>query len=146
MSCTQRPGSGRPQQTSRRENHHIVENAHVHTSSAAIQAQAAPSLGTPVSSRAIRRRLAEGHLGSRHPLRVLPLTPTHQRFHLSGVPHEETGWQQNGNRSSLATNPDSISAGPRSHFSTRQCSASHGKGVTRLSPHFYYSSLACPIP
>ncbi|GFU71072.1 hypothetical protein TNCV_1215971 [Trichonephila clavipes] len=24
---------------------------------------------------------------------------------------------------------------PRSHFSTRQCSASHGKGVTRLSSH-----------
>ncbi|GFX82707.1 transposable element Tcb1 transposase [Trichonephila clavipes] len=34
----------------------------------------------------------------------------------------------------------------RSHFSTRQCSASHGKGVTRLSPHCYYSSLACQIP
>ncbi|GFW06343.1 transposable element Tcb1 transposase [Trichonephila clavipes] len=35
---------------------------------------------------------------------------------------------------------------PRSHFSTTQCSVSHGKGVTRLSPHCYYSSLACPIP
>ncbi|GFX23664.1 transposable element Tcb1 transposase [Trichonephila clavipes] len=33
-----------------------------------------------------------------------------------------------------------------SHFSTRQCSASHGKGVTRLSPHCYYPSLAYPIP
>ncbi|GFS72449.1 transposable element Tcb1 transposase [Trichonephila clavipes] len=33
-----------------------------------------------------------------------------------------------------------------SRFSTRQCSASHGKGVTRLSPHCYYPSLACPIP
>ncbi|GFV28516.1 transposable element Tcb1 transposase [Trichonephila clavipes] len=34
----------------------------------------------------------------------------------------------------------------RSHFSTRQCSASHGKGVTRLFPHCYYLSLAYPIP
>ncbi|GFV48220.1 transposable element Tcb1 transposase [Trichonephila clavipes] len=33
-----------------------------------------------------------------------------------------------------------------SHFSTRQCSASHGKGVTRLYPHCYYLSLACLIP
>ncbi|GFV84741.1 transposable element Tcb2 transposase [Trichonephila clavipes] len=47
---------------------------------AAIQAQVAPSLGAPVSSRAIRRRLAEEHLGSRRPLRVLPLMPTHRRL------------------------------------------------------------------
>ncbi|GFU59620.1 transposable element Tcb2 transposase [Trichonephila clavipes] len=44
-------------------------------SSAAIQAQAAPSLGAPVSSRTIRRCLAEEHLRARHPFRVLPLTP-----------------------------------------------------------------------
>ncbi|GFT23172.1 transposable element Tcb2 transposase [Trichonephila clavipes] len=35
----------------------------------------APSLGAPVSSLTVRRRLAEGHLGSLCPLRVLPLTP-----------------------------------------------------------------------
>ncbi|GFV26805.1 transposable element Tcb1 transposase [Trichonephila clavipes] len=35
---------------------------------------------------------------------------------------------------------------PRSHFSTRQGSASHGRGVTRLSPHCYYPSLSCEIP
>ncbi|GFY22803.1 transposable element Tcb1 transposase [Trichonephila clavipes] len=35
---------------------------------------------------------------------------------------------------------------PMNHFSTRQCSAPHGKGVTRLSPHCYYPSLACTIP
>ncbi|GFU21699.1 transposable element Tcb1 transposase, partial [Trichonephila clavipes] len=57
----------------------------------------------PVSSRTLRRRLAEGHLGSRCPLRVLSLTPTHPA-------HEETGLQRNGTRASLATNPDSISA------------------------------------
>ncbi|GFW85485.1 transposable element Tcb2 transposase [Trichonephila clavipes] len=36
----------------------------------------------PVSSRTIRRLLAEGHLVSRRPLRVLPLTPTYQRLRL----------------------------------------------------------------
>ncbi|GFX04606.1 transposable element Tcb1 transposase [Trichonephila clavipes] len=35
-----------------------------------------------VSSRTIQRRLAEGHLGSRCPLRVLPLTPTQRRLRL----------------------------------------------------------------
>ncbi|GFX61366.1 HTH_Tnp_Tc3_2 domain-containing protein [Trichonephila clavipes] len=67
----------RPRQTSRQEDRHIVRNAHVQptASSAAIQAQVVPSLGAPVSSRTIRRHLAEGHLGSRCPLRVLFLTP-----------------------------------------------------------------------
>ncbi|GFU71360.1 transposable element Tcb1 transposase [Trichonephila clavipes] len=37
------------------------------------------------------------------------------------------------------------STAPRSHFSTRQCSASHGTGVTRLSPPCYYPFLACSI-
>ncbi|GFT58645.1 transposable element Tcb2 transposase [Trichonephila clavipes] len=60
MSFTRR--QGRLRQTSHREDIRIVE----------------PSLGFPVSSRTIRRRLAEGHLGSRHPIRVLPLTPTHR--------------------------------------------------------------------
>ncbi|GFS87667.1 transposable element Tcb2 transposase [Trichonephila clavipes] len=84
MSFTRRQGPGCPRQTSRREDRHIVTNALVQptTSSAAIQAQVEPSLGIPVSSRIIRRRLAEGHLGLRRPLRVLPLTPTHRRFRL----------------------------------------------------------------
>ncbi|PRD22694.1 UNVERIFIED_CONTAM: hypothetical protein NCL1_48447 [Trichonephila clavipes] len=34
----------------------------------------------PVSSRTIRRRLTEGHFGSRHPLRVLPFTSIHRRL------------------------------------------------------------------
>ncbi|GFT43977.1 transposable element Tcb2 transposase [Trichonephila clavipes] len=51
-----------------------------------IEAQVAPSLGAPVSSRTIRRRLAEVHSGSRRPLRVLPLTPTHRRLHLEWCP------------------------------------------------------------
>ncbi|KFM66907.1 Transposable element Tcb2 transposase, partial [Stegodyphus mimosarum] len=36
--------------------------------------------------------------------------PTHRRLRWSGVEHEETGLQRNGTRSSLETNPDSISA------------------------------------
>ncbi|GFU04669.1 transposable element Tcb2 transposase [Trichonephila clavipes] len=45
MSLTQRPASGRPRQTSRREDHHIVRNALVQptASSTTIQAQVAPS-------------------------------------------------------------------------------------------------------
>ncbi|GFV38794.1 HTH_Tnp_Tc3_2 domain-containing protein [Trichonephila clavipes] len=87
MSFTRRPGSVRPGQTSRREDRHIVRNARVQptVSSAAIQAQVAPSLGAPMSSRTIRSRLAEGHLGSRRPLRVLPLTPTTQSTPPFGV-------------------------------------------------------------
>ncbi|GFV33674.1 hypothetical protein TNCV_4567891 [Trichonephila clavipes] len=27
-----------------------------------------------------------------------------------------------------------------------ECTASHGKGVTRLYPHCYYPSMACPTP
>ncbi|GFW27065.1 HTH_Tnp_Tc3_2 domain-containing protein [Trichonephila clavipes] len=77
MPFTRRPSSRCPRQTRRREDHLIVRNARVQpiASSAAIQAQVVPSVGTPVSSRTIQRHLAEGHLGSRRPLRVLPLTP-----------------------------------------------------------------------
>ncbi|GFV77695.1 transposable element Tcb2 transposase [Trichonephila clavipes] len=84
MSFTRRQGSGRHLQTSRREDRHIERNACVQpiASSVAIQAQVAPSLGAPVSSRTIRRCLAEGHLGTRCPLRVLPLTPTHRCLRL----------------------------------------------------------------
>ncbi|GFY14757.1 transposable element Tcb2 transposase [Trichonephila clavipes] len=85
MSFTRRPGTGRLPQTSNREDRHIVRNARVPptASSAAIQAHVVPSLGAPVSSRTVRRHLAEGHLGSRRPLRVLPMTPPFDA-------HEET--------------------------------------------------------
>ncbi|GFW40609.1 transposable element Tcb2 transposase [Trichonephila clavipes] len=45
-------------------------------------AQVAPSLGAPVSSGTIRRRIAKKHLGSRCPLHEMPLTPTHLRLRL----------------------------------------------------------------
>ncbi|GFT65135.1 transposable element Tcb2 transposase [Trichonephila clavipes] len=84
MPFTRRSGSEHPRQTSRREDRHIVRNARVKppASSTAIQAKVAPSLEAPVFSRTIRRCLAERHLGSWCPLRVLPLTPTHRRLRL----------------------------------------------------------------
>ncbi|GFT66573.1 transposable element Tcb2 transposase [Trichonephila clavipes] len=112
MSFTRRTCSGRPRQTSHREGSHIVRNARVKptASSAAIQAQVASSLGVPVSSQSIRSRLADGHLGLQRPLSVLPLTPTHRRLCLE-YSHARGNWtvQRNGTRSSLVTNPDSIS-------------------------------------
>ncbi|GFU32226.1 transposable element Tcb2 transposase [Trichonephila clavipes] len=67
-----------------RADRYIVRNARVQptASSVAIPAQIALSLGTPVSSRTVRRRLAEEHLGSWRPLRVMPLMPTHRRLRL----------------------------------------------------------------
>ncbi|GFX85604.1 transposable element Tcb2 transposase [Trichonephila clavipes] len=54
-------------------------------------AQVAPSLWAPVSSRTIRRRLAEEHLVSWCPLHVLPLTPTHRRLRLEWC-HARGNW------------------------------------------------------
>ncbi|GFW84302.1 transposable element Tcb2 transposase [Trichonephila clavipes] len=97
MSFARQPGSEHPLQTSRREDRHIVSNAQVQppASSAAIQAQIVPSLGAPVTSRTIRRRLAEGYLGSRCLLRVLPLTPTHRRVRLEWR-HARGNWTAAG--------------------------------------------------
>ncbi|GFX11897.1 HTH_Tnp_Tc3_2 domain-containing protein [Trichonephila clavipes] len=113
MSFTRRPGSRRLRQSSHREAHRIVRNARVQptASSAAIQAQVAPSLGTPVSSRTIQRHLAEGYLGSRHPLRVLPLTPTHRRLHLEYCRPRKHWTNVEWNHVVFRdANPDSISA------------------------------------
>ncbi|GFT30073.1 transposable element Tcb2 transposase [Trichonephila clavipes] len=80
MSFTRKLGSGCPRQISHREERHSVRNSHVQptASSAANQAQVAPSSGAPVSSGTIRRGLAERHLESRCPLLVLQLTLTHR--------------------------------------------------------------------
>ncbi|GFU98856.1 HTH_Tnp_Tc3_2 domain-containing protein [Trichonephila clavipes] len=68
----------RPRQTSRREDRHIIRQACVEptASLAAVQTPAAPSLQVLVPSRSFARRMAAGHLVSRCPLRVLPMTPT----------------------------------------------------------------------
>ncbi|GFT34599.1 HTH_Tnp_Tc3_2 domain-containing protein [Trichonephila clavipes] len=66
ISFTRRPNSGHPRKSSRREDRHIVRNSRVQrtASSATLQALIAPTLGTPVSSQTVRRRLHEGHLES----------------------------------------------------------------------------------
>ncbi|GFX45715.1 transposable element Tcb1 transposase [Trichonephila clavipes] len=64
------------------ENHQHDGSLVATASSAVIRAQVTPSLGAFVSSRTIRSRLDEGRLGSRCPLHVLPLTPTHQFLRL----------------------------------------------------------------
>ncbi|GFW82537.1 HTH_Tnp_Tc3_2 domain-containing protein [Trichonephila clavipes] len=65
MSFTRRPSSERPRRTSCHKDRYIVRNARVQPtgSSSAYQVQVASSLGAPVSSRTIRRHLAEGHFG-----------------------------------------------------------------------------------
>ncbi|GFX06697.1 transposable element Tcb2 transposase [Trichonephila clavipes] len=59
MSLTRRPGSGRPRQTSRREDRHMSRNACVQptASLATIQAHVAPSLECLMSSRTVRSGL-----------------------------------------------------------------------------------------
>ncbi|GFT16418.1 transposable element Tcb2 transposase [Trichonephila clavipes] len=83
-SFTRRPGSERPRQTNRREDHHIIRHARFEppASLAAVLTQAAPSLRVPVSSRTIAWHLTKGNMVSRRPLRRLPMTPTHRRIHL----------------------------------------------------------------
>ncbi|GFX18349.1 HTH_Tnp_Tc3_2 domain-containing protein [Trichonephila clavipes] len=112
MSFTRRSGSGRPRQTSHWEDRQIVRNARVQptASTAAIQAQTAPSIRAPVSSRTIGRCLAEGHLGSRCPLRVLPWKPTHRRLRLEWCRSRGNWTAAEWNQVVLATSPNSISA------------------------------------
>ncbi|GFV65376.1 transposable element Tcb2 transposase [Trichonephila clavipes] len=109
---TRRPGLECPRQTSHREDCHIVRNVRVQptASSAAIQAQVAPSLGAPVSSRTIRGSLSSGHLRSRRPLRMLPLTPTHRRLRLKWCRARGNWTTVEWNQVVFSANPDSISA------------------------------------
>ncbi|GFV21386.1 transposable element Tcb2 transposase [Trichonephila clavipes] len=78
-------------QSSRRPPHRTKCTHTANCLIAAIQVHVAPSLGAPVSSRTIRRRLAEGYLGSRCPLRVLPLKTTHRRLRLEWC-HARGNW------------------------------------------------------
>ncbi|GFU08086.1 transposable element Tcb2 transposase [Trichonephila clavipes] len=88
---------------SRREDRYTerISRVQLTASSAAIQGHLASSLGATVSTRNIRRSLAEGHLGSRRPLRVLFLTPSHRRLHLEWC-HARGNWTtvRNATRSS----------------------------------------------
>ncbi|GFS98221.1 transposable element Tcb2 transposase [Trichonephila clavipes] len=78
-------------QSSRRPSHRTKCTFTANCFIGAIRAQVAPSLGALVSSRTIRKCLAEGHLGSRRPLCVLPVTPTHRRLRLKWC-HARGNW------------------------------------------------------
>ncbi|GFT64019.1 transposable element Tcb2 transposase [Trichonephila clavipes] len=71
-------------------------------SSAAIQAQVAPSLGPLCLLESYEDTLLKDSLGSRRPLHALPVTPPIDASVSSGATHEKTGLQWNGTRSSLA--------------------------------------------
>ncbi|GFW71233.1 uncharacterized protein TNCV_536511 [Trichonephila clavipes] len=110
-SFARRPGSGRPRQTSYREDRHIVRNARLQPtgSPAAIQALVAPSLGSlyflePYEVAWLKDVWDRGA----HDV-CCPLRPPIDASIWRGAGYED-GLQRNGTRSSLATNPDSISA------------------------------------
>ena len=88
-----RPGSGRGRQTTRREDRLIARQARTTptASSSSIHAAVAGALRNRVSTRTISRRLVEGGLVSRRPLRVLPLTATHRRLLLQWC-RERQSW------------------------------------------------------
>ncbi|GFT14972.1 hypothetical protein TNCV_4315621 [Trichonephila clavipes] len=64
-------------QSSRRPSHHTTRMRRATCLIGAVQKQAESSIRNPMSSRTTAKHLAEGHLVSRGPLRVLPMTPTH---------------------------------------------------------------------
>ncbi|GFW37513.1 transposable element Tcb2 transposase [Trichonephila clavipes] len=146
MLFTRSPGSRRPRQICHREDHHVIRNARVQptASSAAIQAQVAPSLGAPLSSRIIRRSLAEGHLGSRRPLHVLPLTPSHRRLRLEWCCAQgnwtAAEWNQvvlcDESRFNLSSNDNRIRV-------WRPLLASHGARGRNIWPHTARVSQDC---
>ncbi|GFW67641.1 transposable element Tcb2 transposase [Trichonephila clavipes] len=171
ISFTRRPGSGRSRQTSRREDRHIAPGLRtfgiaVPVTCAALDAHPwTPPYGVePCTRKQDGRGMEPGVRVKRVRVwsSILPLlysdtplphlcdgmgchclqytvTPIIDPWHhMPAQQYVHAILQPHG----VATH----ATAPRSHFSTRQCSASHGKGVTRLSLHCYYPSLACPFP
>ncbi|GFU72813.1 transposable element Tcb1 transposase [Trichonephila clavipes] len=148
MSFTRRPGSGRLRQTSRREDHHIVRNAREQPAASSIAIQAHDDnhvrVWRPCGERLNPAIFTVTHHSPRwcdfmrrHYLEYA-VTPGIDPWH-----HDSPEVCPRHPTTTCVATP---ATAPRSHFSTRQCSASHGKGVTRLSLHCYYPFLACPIP
>ncbi|GFV62136.1 transposable element Tcb1 transposase [Trichonephila clavipes] len=176
MSFTRRSRSGCPRLTSCREDRHIVRNARVQptASSTAIQAQwyrprgnwTAAELNQVVFSDEYRFNLSsdDNHVLVWRPLgeRLNPALALQRHTTLTA---DAMVWGVTAyiTRSPLVLIRGTMTAqwyvhdhcmsgvtthamAQMSHFSTRQCSASHGKDVARLSSHSYYPSLACSIP
>ncbi|GFU36968.1 hypothetical protein TNCV_1592701 [Trichonephila clavipes] len=95
-----RRGSGRPRNTNDREDRAIrrVATSAPTTSLASIQRHLPPSRHPVPSRETIRRRLTEGGLRSRRPLRRLPLTPHHRQCRLDfcrpRAPWSVTDWRR----------------------------------------------------
>ncbi|GFW54939.1 transposable element Tcb2 transposase [Trichonephila clavipes] len=75
-------------QLSRKPSHHTTRTRRA---SCFIDHWPAPSLRVPASIRTITSHMAEKHLVSRHPLRVLPKSSTHRRLHLQWC-HARRDW------------------------------------------------------
>ncbi|GFW30705.1 transposable element Tcb2 transposase [Trichonephila clavipes] len=185
MSFTQRPGSRRPRQTSSRENRLIIKNARVQptASSTAIQAQVAPSLGAPVSSRNIRvswlkdiwdrgvHYVDESRFNlSIDDNRVHELRPLGECLNPAFALQRHTAptagvmiWVVNAYNTQSPLlficftmiaqryvhdilQPHVLPLTQGLPGATRQCSVSHGKGATRLSPHCSYLFSDCRSP
>ncbi|GFX12052.1 transposable element Tcb1 transposase [Trichonephila clavipes] len=115
------------------------------------------------------------HLHERHALDAFDRPVTEKtttsdaresRFNLSSDDNRVHVWRRRGERLNPAfdlqqrTDPTAVvcpshpatacaptpAMAPRSPFSTRKCSASKGKGVTKLSLQCYYPFLACQFP
>ncbi|GFY05374.1 transposable element Tcb1 transposase [Trichonephila clavipes] len=178
MSITRRPGSGRPRESSRREDCHIVRNAHVQptASSAAIQWCHARGNWTKAEwNQVVCNDESRFNLSS-NDNRVRVLRPRGERLNPAfalqrrTAPHSwcygmECHRLQYQVIPSIVTDThsirDTMTAQRYVHDiqqphvlplmlrlpeAVLQCSASHGNCVTRLSPHCYYHSLACPVP
>ncbi|GFU78288.1 transposable element Tcb2 transposase [Trichonephila clavipes] len=89
-------------QSSRRPLHYIVRNEIVQptASSTSIQAQAAPSVGAPVSSRTIRRCLAKGNWTAAEWNQVV--LSDESRFNFSSDDNRVRVWRPRGERLNLA--------------------------------------------
>ncbi|GFW10816.1 transposable element Tcb2 transposase [Trichonephila clavipes] len=141
MSYTRKPGSGRLQQTSRREDHHIVRNACVQTtaSSATIQAQ------IPHGERLNPSFDLQRHTAPTPGMMVWDSIAYNTRSLIVLIRCTmAVHWYIHDILQPLALSL--MQWLPGAIFSTGECSASHNKCVTRLSPHCYYRFLVKMIP
>ncbi|GFT25193.1 transposable element Tcb2 transposase [Trichonephila clavipes] len=133
--------SGRPRQTSCREDRHIIRHARVEPT--ASFTQAAPSIRAPVSSRTIAMCLTDGHLISRRPSRGLPMTPTHQYLRLEWC---RTRWDWTATEWSQVVFNDESRFNLSSDYNRvrvwRPC-GEHLNPAFALQRHSWYEGMGC---
>ncbi|GFV50183.1 transposable element Tcb2 transposase [Trichonephila clavipes] len=167
-SFTRRPGSGRPRQTSSREYRHIIRHACVEptASLAAVETQHlhyGPLCLPEPSQGAYLFNLSSDDN------RVRVWRPRGARLNSVLALHRRTAPPAGGTIAYDTRSPHILIHGtirtqqyihdilrphvlplmaglPGAIFSTRQCSTTHSKDITRLPLHCYYPFLACSIP